>query len=313
MNNNLTISVVIPTTDRIDFLTRAVSSVLNQELQAFELVVVIDGKSSDSVSYLREIKKNSKVIVKYFETNNKVGGSEARNIGVKMSSGDLVALMDDDDEWFKTKLKSQYDLIIKNNINSDRPFLCFTSLLTYNSIEDKKLKKLPNTNYSDFGKFRLIDYLFETDGLKNIGFIQSSTILVPRWLIKKTPFTKGLPKHQDWDWLLKIDKEYNLSIIQVESVQIIYHSDVPKKTRVGYQSKWSATKNFYIKWSDSFSENGRYSFILNYLVLGLSQLDSIDKKERMRLCLKLLNGLPKCVMISPYSLKTMIYIIKDMM
>jgi glycosyltransferase involved in cell wall biosynthesis len=99
-----TVTVVIPTFNRPALLLRAVESVLRQTFGHFEIVVVIDGldpASRDVIEQLREPR------LRYLELPEKVGGSEARNVGVRSANGRWIALLDDDDEWLPDKLEMQ--------------------------------------------------------------------------------------------------------------------------------------------------------------------------------------------------------------
>ena len=93
------VSVVIPTHDRPDLLLRAVASVLAQTVTDLEVVVVDDGSArpvevhDDRVTVLRH--------------DTALGAPAARNTGVAASTGDVVAFLDDDDQWLPTKLARQ--------------------------------------------------------------------------------------------------------------------------------------------------------------------------------------------------------------
>lgn len=303
------ISVVIPTFDRPFFLKRAIDSVINQNYTKFEIIVVVDGVSNKTAKLIEEIKKNHDIKLKLIQTEEKVGGSEARNIGVRCASGNLIALLDDDDEWLSDKLSSQVKLIKKCKLSVTDDFLCFTSLERYKDKQQKKYDKLPNVNYKDSGKKAIVDYLFETKGLRNIGFIQTSTVVVPKHVIIETPFTKGLIKHQDWDWLLNVDSAHNLKIIQVEEPKIIYHSDVPKDSRVGYINRWRFTEKWGATHRDSFSKSAYESFLLNYVFLGIASDKSLSKSEKRKEILSRLKSLSIKTKFRPYTWKMFIYMI----
>lgn len=305
--NELLISVVIPTFDRPLFLKRAIESVIKQDYKYIEIVVVVDGFSKRTAEYIEQAKKMTNIKIKLIQTNIKVGGSEARNIGVKAADGELIALLDDDDEWFEDKLSSQMDLINKNQLSLKDDFLCFTSLERYKHKNQTKYDKLPNVNYKDSGKAAIADYLFETKGLKNIGFIQTSTVLVPKRILIETPFTKGLIKHQDWDWLLNVDNNHQLTIIQVEEPKIIYHSDVPKDTRVGYINRWEFTEKWLEVHKDFFTKQAYESFILNYILLGIASDENLSKKQRKVEIKKRYQNLSLATKFRPYTWKIIIY------
>lgn len=305
---NALISVVIPTFDRPIFLKRAIDSVLDQTYQNIEVIIVVDGYSKNTLELVESITQQNDANIRLIQTHEKVGGSEARNIGVREASGDLIALLDDDDEWFSDKLSSQVSLIKETGLTIEDDFLCFTSLERYKNINQKIYDKLPNVDYKDSGKKSIASYLFETKGLRNIGFIQTSTVVVPRRLIIKTPFTKGLIKHQDWDWLLNLDKNHELTIIQVKEPKIIYHSDVPKDSRIGYINRWRFTEEWGKNHQDSFTKLAYESFVLNYILLGIATDHSLSKRERGVEIKKRYNKLSLKSKLRPYTWKMLIYI-----
>ena len=84
------VSIIIPTYNRSAFLPAALNSVLAQDYQAKEIIVVDDGSTDDTVEVC------NKYPVKYFRQENR-GGSAARNLGVAHCSGELLNFFDDDD------------------------------------------------------------------------------------------------------------------------------------------------------------------------------------------------------------------------
>lgn len=305
------ISVVIPTFERPYFLRRAIESVFKQTYHQLEIIVVIDGVSEKTALLIDELQSNQVISIRLIQTKEKVGGSEARNIGVRQATGEYIALLDDDDEWFETKIAAQLNEIQKNNLTSNDDFLCFTSLERYKDKNQKVYDKLPNVNYKDSKKVSIADYLFETEGLRNIGFIQTSTVIVPKRLLLQTPFTKGLIKHQDWDWLLTVDKNHELKIIQVEEPQIIYHSDVPVDTRVGYINRWRFTEKWGLSHRREFSNFGYESFILNYILLGIASDKSMSKADQRREIKKRFKKLSLKAKVRPYTWKMIVYMLKE--
>jgi len=99
-NNN--ISVVIPFYNGKRYIEETIKSVVNQTLPAHEIIVVDDGSSNDSALLLQELL--TKYPIKYFRKENG-GQSSARNYGVQVSSGDLIAFLDQDDVWYPNHLE----------------------------------------------------------------------------------------------------------------------------------------------------------------------------------------------------------------
>jgi len=100
-------TVIIPTYNRFNFLRRAITSVLNQTYECFEIVIV-DDYSTDETSSV--IKTFSDTRIRYMLNNRKKGACGARNTGICAAKGPWVGFLDDDDVWLSDKLKFQYEL-----------------------------------------------------------------------------------------------------------------------------------------------------------------------------------------------------------
>lgn len=101
-----TVSVVIPTYNRVDVLPRAVESVLDQTYEDFELLVVDDGSSDGTLSLLDSY-DDPRVRVVSHGVNR--GANVARNTGIEHANGEFVAFLDSDDSWHPEKLHRQLE------------------------------------------------------------------------------------------------------------------------------------------------------------------------------------------------------------
>jgi len=101
---SLTVSVVIPTRDRADLVRKALDSVLSQTYPPTE-IIIIDDASEDSRAYAGIMELDARI--RYLRNECPLGASGARNAGVYLASGELVAFLDDDDEWLPEKLEKQ--------------------------------------------------------------------------------------------------------------------------------------------------------------------------------------------------------------
>jgi glycosyltransferase involved in cell wall biosynthesis len=100
------VSVVLPTHNRVDLLAGAVESVLSQTEKRFELIVVDDGSRDTTPGYLAAL-TNRDPRTRSIRLEIPRGGGAARNEGLRVSRGDWVAFLDDDDRWLPTKLERQ--------------------------------------------------------------------------------------------------------------------------------------------------------------------------------------------------------------
>lgn len=103
------ISAIITTKNRRDLLQKAVESVLNQTYQDLECIVVDDASTDETRAYLKGI-KDTRIKPVFITPEESKGGNYARNRGIQASNGEFLAFLDDDDEWFPTKLEKQLAL-----------------------------------------------------------------------------------------------------------------------------------------------------------------------------------------------------------
>jgi glycosyltransferase involved in cell wall biosynthesis len=97
------ISTVIPTFNRRALVCRAIDCALAQTYPNQEIIVVDDGSTDGTGDLLREQYGDRLVYVP--QPNG--GVSRARNRGMSLARGELIALLDSDDEWDATKLAKQ--------------------------------------------------------------------------------------------------------------------------------------------------------------------------------------------------------------
>lgn len=103
------ISIVIPLYNKEKQILNTLKSVFNQTFQDFEIIVVNDGSTDDS---LAELKKMSDSRIRIVNQNNG-GVSAARNRGIDEARWNLIAFLDADDEWKPEYLQTQYELFHK--------------------------------------------------------------------------------------------------------------------------------------------------------------------------------------------------------
>lgn len=103
------ISVVIPLYNKEKQIINTLRSVLDQTYQDFEIVIVDDGSTDNSVAEVERIQDSR---IRLINQKN-AGVSAARNRGIQESKGEYIALLDGDDEWQPDYLKTQIELVYK--------------------------------------------------------------------------------------------------------------------------------------------------------------------------------------------------------
>ncbi len=99
------VSIILPTYNRAKLVCRAIDSVWEQSFSDFELIVVDDGSTDDSREILESLYGGRARFRYCYQQHHNV--SSARNLGIAMARGELLAFIDSDDAWLPTKLAQQ--------------------------------------------------------------------------------------------------------------------------------------------------------------------------------------------------------------
>ena len=105
--NSPHVSIILPTYNRTDLLPRALQSVLDQDYDDLEIIVIDNGSSPETQIVLDSF-RDERIRRVRFEKNRGVGG--ARNEGILLAQGQLIGFIDSDDAWLSGKLSYQVRL-----------------------------------------------------------------------------------------------------------------------------------------------------------------------------------------------------------
>lgn len=125
--NNLLISIICPVYNASHFVTETIHSVMNQSYINWELILVDDGSTDESVNVIKEVTKEDKRIILVCHAQNR-GMAEARNSGTRVAKGNYISFIDSDDLWDSAKLEIQLQHMLKNN--------CLLSHTAYRKIDE---------------------------------------------------------------------------------------------------------------------------------------------------------------------------------
>ena len=108
------VSVIIPVYNVSNFIGRTIDSVLQQEYDDIEIVLVDDCSTDNSAEIIKQYQK-SHPCVKYFRQQQNQGAAVARNKALDLATGQYVAFLDGDDEWSSGKLEKQIAFMKEKN------------------------------------------------------------------------------------------------------------------------------------------------------------------------------------------------------
>jgi glycosyltransferase involved in cell wall biosynthesis len=206
------ITVVIPTHARPELLARAIRSVLAQTVAAIEVVVVLDGEDPATTRVLERFSDDR---IRHITLERNSGGGRARNAGVSEARGEWIAFLDDDDEFLPHKLELQ--LAAAKKERGAALVVCQTV------AHNEKSNQLWPARFPGEGE-SISEYLFCRRKLRQgEAFLQTSTYFVSRELAMRVPFRTDLARHQDWDWLLRMEAAGARVVAVAEPLTIYYH------------------------------------------------------------------------------------------
>nr|WP_281383538.1 glycosyltransferase [Granulicella aggregans] len=267
------VSVIIPTLRRPELVLRAVNSVLQQTMQDFEILVIIDGKDDASEKSLGTITDPR---LKVTMNPQSQGPAQARNIGGSQARGTWSTFLDDDDEWLPNKLEEQ--VRVARELGGDRILLAAQFIDSGPAFERILPLRDPDPGED------MSEYLFCRKGpLRVQGLVQTSTYFVSTRLLQEFPLKAGLTPHEDYDWLMRVSKRCDRPFTVVPGPLSIYHNEQ-------ITNREGAGGNFDFHWDYAHRNRelftpSAFSFYLSVFCTP-SAVKSTDKWKRLRMVLR---------------------------
>ena len=239
-------SIIIPLYNKANYILKTVNSVFNQTFPEFELIVVNDGSTDESLDKIKHFKDNRFKII----SQENAGVSVARNNGVKQAKYSYVAFLDADDWWDDHFLEEMKMLIGK-----------YPEAGIYGC----------NYYYVKNGKCRLADKGLEkgfTAGYINYFKVYAKTFCVPFncsfVIVDKTVFNAG----GGFNPRLRFGEDFDL------------WASIALKSKIGYLNKPLAYSNQDIAFSDRALGINKLYDKDSYYIFNLPHLEIEEKKNQ---------------------------------
>jgi len=198
MSEKPTVSVLIPTYNRPEFLKGAIQTVLHQTYTDLEVIIVDDGSETD---YAREtVGEYGDAAVRLVEHEENRGLSAARNTGIEHSQGKYIALLDDDDRWHEQKLDRQV-AVLESNPDVGLVTCCLVSV----SPEGEILRCEESKPSGDLSK---------TIFRKNVIGTPSRVLIRSECFEEVGTFDEELPTKQDWELYIRICQKWRVCCLE---------------------------------------------------------------------------------------------------
>lgn len=199
-------SVIIPTYNRADFIGQTIRSVLNQDFENFELIVVDDGSTDNTQEVVDKIKDNR---IRYYKKENAERGA-ARNYGAKKAGGEYLNFLDSDDLLYDDHLSSASKII----------------------QEEKASLFALHYNLSVKGEIVRADYLPKekkiNESLIKVGnFLSCNSVFIQNQVFNKNKFNenRALAGSEDYELWLRLVARYPFYYYTKVTSTIVFHEN----------------------------------------------------------------------------------------
>lgn len=186
-----TVSVLMPVYNGARFVVEAVRSVQAQTVKDWELLVVDDASTDDSMTRLRELSENDSRVKIICRSHNSGSPATPRNDALSRAEGEYIALLDQDDVWLPRKLEIQLRMLAADGAG-----------LVYS---DANIRYPDGNERSYAAEWGPQHEGVVAESLLRGNFIPALTAMMPRAVAKSTGlFDRNLPGVDDYDYWLRI-------------------------------------------------------------------------------------------------------------
>lgn len=263
-------SIVIPAYNRADKIGRTLASCLSQTESDFEIVVVDDGSSDDTAGVVEAVGDSR---IRCIRQEN-AGASAARNRGAHAARGRFIAFLDSDDEFLPDKLSRFRDAIEADPEGADKAWY---SPLFFHRGDDNRMVK-PDRAIEPGEPVG--DYLFAADGL-----MQTSTLVIPRDLMKRTGFDAALRCLEDLDLCLRIE-EAGATFRMLPDPLVIWYDD-QAEGRLSYTTSAREIEDWARNQARRLTPRAESGFMARFLVPEIARAQPVRAAAILRRAIRL--------------------------
>ena len=225
-------SIIMASYNQESFIHEAISSVVNQSHQDFELLI-FDAMSSDGTKDVIQKFKNHPKIKIFFEKDN--GLYHARNKGILMATGDILCFLNTDDYYEKDALETINKTFIENSH--------IDVVYGLNKVIEKNGIEIQKDVYADFDKNKRIkNYLALPD---------QSTFILRKHIAHIGLFDPTFSIVGDWDfWLRAMTLNLNFKAIDKYIANFRKYDETLTHSPKFTKTRFSEVKRLYRKYND---------------------------------------------------------------
>lgn len=203
MDTNPLVSVIMPVYNGAHFFDEAIASIRSQQYAPLEIIVVDDGSTDETGRLVQEAGPDVRSV---YQENS--GPAAARNRGLRLAQGELIAFLDVDDLWPAGKLKTQVGRLL------DEPILdVVCGRIQFVHLPGAQQTRIHFEENNTLRHIHLGGAVFRRRAFEIVG-----------------PFDPTLRYNEDHDWFIRA-RERRLNIVILEQITLIYRLHDKNMTR----------------------------------------------------------------------------------
>ena len=248
------VSVILPTYSRAALIGRAIESVLSQTYRDFELIIVDDGSDDNTETVVKDFWDER---IHYTRHHANKGAAAARNTGLKLAKGELIAFQDSDDEWLPEKLERQVTII---QTGSAKLGLVYHNMKSFPLNDGSSVVWVPMHITPEDG---IVYSRFLSEFIRpEWGIAMQTTVIKKECFNNVGGFDERLRRCIDTDLIIRISKYYYFHHINEPLVNFSYM--VPGAIRTDDMAGIRGQELILSKYSADLSENPEALANINY-------------------------------------------------
>lgn len=295
-------SVIIPLYNKEEYIEDTITSVLNQNFKDFEIIIVNDGSTDNS---LIEVKKFKDKRIKLYSQNNQ-GLSHTRNNAIKKSKGLFMAFIDADDYWKPNHLE-QLKQLITDFPNNGLYATAYTLKKSKNTYHTAKYNDLPNN-------FRGIVPSFFKHSLQHcVAWV--GAMCIPKVIFDSIGFfDPEIYSEQDIDLYIRIALKYDF-VLDASKVTSIYNRTMDDNMS-NYSEKISISKflNAYKEEEKNNKDLNKYMDLNRFSTLVFFKLSGnkfLEKQLLKDVNFNNLTSIQRLILKLPNSIVKLLFKVKE--
>lgn len=257
------VTIAIPFYNAEKYLVDAIKSVFAQTYTKWELILIDDGSTDNSLAIAQSI-KDPRVRV-YSDGKNKRLAARLNEV-TNLAKYDYIARMDADDLMMPYRIEKQLEILTNNDVD-------IVTTGVYSILNNLDIVGIRGTNYEAVNFKDLLS--------RKVGIIHAAIIAKKSWY-QRNMYDESLSIAQDLDLWLRTSKKNDLKIISIAESLYIYREEdniTKKKLIKAYKNE----RNMIRKYCDtSFNIKILKLYVKTLVVLSLDIVGKIDLLQKNR-------------------------------